>query len=75
MRSKVRETELKTIFKRIDGVQLNEADKRQAKDYLRQADQIAERVLRIAAGLKRLTGLVIARAARRATTHVSRPAN
>lgn len=70
MTTKVRESELKTIFNRIDRVQLNEADKRLAKESLRQADEIADVVLRIANGLKGLADLAIVKALRRGMTHV-----
>lgn len=70
MKRKVRETELKTIFDRIDQVQLNEADKRLAKAYLVQADRMVELLVRATSGLKRLTDLAVVKALRRGITHV-----
>jgi hypothetical protein len=75
MKRKVRETELKTIFDRIDQVQLNEADKRLAKAYLVQADRLVELALGVTTGVKRLTDLAIVKAVRRGITHVSKTAH
>ncbi len=75
MRKYVRETELKSIFDRIDQTNISEVEKRQAKANLLQADRIVELTLWIAAGLKRLIKLAIVTPVRRGIALVSKPAN
>jgi len=75
MRNYVRETELKSIFDRLDHGDMSEREKRLAKAYLLQADQIVELILWVTTGLKRLTELVIVKPVRRGIALVSKPAN
>ena len=75
MRNYVRETELKSIFDRIDQSNMSEPEKRQAKANLLLADRIVELTLWVTAGLKRLTSLAIVTPVRRGIALVSKPAN
>lgn len=75
MRKYVRETELKSIFDRIDQSNMSEPEKRQAKANLLLADRIVELTLWVTAGLKRLTSLAIVTPVRRGIALVSKPAN
>lgn len=75
MRNHVIETELTSIFDRIDQCNMSEAEKRLAKADLIQAERIVELALWVTAGLKRLTNLVVVRPVRRGIALVSKPAN
>jgi hypothetical protein len=75
MRKYVRETELKSIFDRIDQSNMSEPEKRQAKANLLLADRIVELTLWVTAGLKRLTSVAIVTPVRRGIALVSKPAN
>ena len=60
-----RETELKSLFDRIDQVKMSQREKRLAKAYLFRADGISDLILWVTTGLKRLTYLVIVKPVRR----------
>lgn len=75
MRNDVRETELKLIFDRIGQVNMSEREKQLAKAYLFQADGLADLILWLTTGLKRLTNLVIVKPIRRGLALISRSAN
>ena len=75
MKKYVRETELKSLFDRIDQSNISEPEKRLAKANLIQAERIVELALWVTAGLKRLTNLVVVRPVRRGIALVSKPAN
>ena len=70
-----RETELKPLFDQIDQINMSQREKRLAKAYLLQADEISDLILWVTTGLKRLTNLVIVKSVRRGIAPVSKPAN
>ena len=72
---KNRETELKLLFDRIDQINMSQREKRLAKAYLLQADEISDLILWVTTGLKRLTNLVIVKSVQPGIAQVSKPAH